>query len=85
VTSVTKINNVYSATQLLAQTTLRNMLGTKTLQDILSDREAIANQMEAQLDEGSSPWGIKVERVEMYADLETFFFVEENNPHLFDF
>ena len=65
VTSVTKVNNVYSATQLLAQTTLRNMLGTKTLQDILSDREAIANLMEAQLDEGSSPWGIKVERVEM--------------------
>ncbi|CAF0920152.1 unnamed protein product [Adineta steineri] len=65
VTSVTKVNNVYSATQLLAQTTLRNMLGTKTLQDILSDREAIANLMEAQLDEGSSPWGIKVERVEI--------------------
>ena len=42
------------------------MLGTKTLQDILSDREAIANQMETHLDEGSAPWGIKIERVEMY-------------------
>jgi erythrocyte band 7 integral membrane protein len=63
---VTKVSNVYSATQLLAQTTLRNMLGTKTLQDILSDREAIANHMEAQLDEGSAPWGVKIERVEMY-------------------
>jgi erythrocyte band 7 integral membrane protein len=48
------------------------MLGTKTLQDILSDREAIANLMEAQLDEGSSPWGIKVERVEMYVKLKYF-------------
>ncbi len=45
------------------------MLGTKNLHDILSDREAIANQMEAQLDEGSSPWGIKIERVEMYVKI----------------
>lgn len=59
------MNNVYSATQLLAQTTLRNMLGTKTLHDILADREEIANTMEALLDQGSSPWGIKIERVEM--------------------
>ena len=65
------MNNVHSATQLLAQTTLRNMLGTKSLQDILSDREAIANHMEVQLDEGSAPWGIKVERVEMYVYLKS--------------
>jgi erythrocyte band 7 integral membrane protein len=48
------------------------MLGTKSLQDILSDREAIANIMEAQLDEGSAPWGIKIERVEMYVYFEIF-------------
>jgi stomatin len=42
------------------------MLGTKTLHEILTEREAIANLMETQLDEGSEPWGIKVERVEMY-------------------
>lgn len=45
------------------------MLGTKTLQEILSERQTIADQMEVQLDEGTSPWGIKVERVEMYIDL----------------
>lgn len=65
VDSVTKVTNVHSATQLLAQTTLRNMLGTKTLQEILAEREEIANRMEELLDEGSSGWGIKVERVEM--------------------
>ncbi|CAF0810261.1 unnamed protein product [Adineta steineri] len=65
VASVTKINNVYAATQLLAQTTLRNILGTKTLHDILTDREIIANTMETQLDEGTGPWGVKVERVEI--------------------
>ncbi|CAF4431455.1 unnamed protein product [Rotaria sp. Silwood2] len=63
--SVTKVNNVHSATQLLAQTTLRNILGTKTLQEILSDREAIAQNMQVQLDEGTGPWGVKVERVEI--------------------
>jgi hypothetical protein len=72
VASVTKVSNVSSATQLLAQTTLRNMLGTKTLQSILIEREAIANLMEAQLYEGSAPWGIKIERVEMYVYLKIF-------------
>lgn len=41
------------------------MLGTKTLQEILADREAIANSMQVHLDEGTDPWGVKVERVEM--------------------
>jgi len=42
------------------------MLGTKSLQDILTDRQQIADQMEVILDEGTVAWGIKVERVEMY-------------------
>ena len=62
---MTKINNIQSATQLLAQTTLRNILGTKTLHDILTDREGLANSMETHLDQGAGPWGVKVERVEM--------------------
>ncbi|UJR16621.1 hypothetical protein I4U23_003521 [Adineta vaga] len=65
VSSVTRVSNVHSATQLLAQTSLRNMIGTKTLQEILSDREAIADMMEVHLDEGTVAWGIKVERVEI--------------------
>ncbi|CAF1046785.1 unnamed protein product [Adineta ricciae] len=65
VASVTKINNIQSATQLLAQTTLRNILGTKTLHDILTDREGLANSMETHLDQGTGPWGVKVERVEI--------------------
>ncbi|CAF1230803.1 unnamed protein product [Rotaria sordida] len=65
VASVTKVSNVSSATQLLAQTSLRNILGTKTLQEILSDRETIAKSMQFHLDEGTDPWGIKVERVEI--------------------
>ncbi|CAF1440602.1 unnamed protein product [Rotaria magnacalcarata] len=63
--SVTNVKNHQYATQLLAQTTLRNILGTKTLQEILSDRETIAQNMQVHLDEGTGPWGVKVERIEI--------------------
>lgn len=59
------MKNTQYATQLLAQTTLRNILGTKSLQEILTDREQIAVSMQTHLDEGTDPWGVKVERVEM--------------------
>jgi len=65
VISVTNVKNTQYATQLLAQTTLRNILGTKSLQEVLTDREAIAHSMQAHLDEGTDPWGVKVERVEI--------------------
>ncbi|CAD5228848.1 unnamed protein product [Bursaphelenchus okinawaensis] len=63
--SVTNIEDSSQSTKLLAQTTLRNVLGTKTLAEMLSDREMISLQMQATLDEATLPWGIKVERVEM--------------------
>lgn len=44
--SITKVENATHATQMLAQTTLRNMLGTKSLADILKDREEMSDQME---------------------------------------
>ncbi|CAF0746221.1 unnamed protein product [Adineta ricciae] len=65
VISVINVKNTQYSTQLLAQTTLRNILGTKTLQEILSDREAIAHNMQTHLDQGTGPWGVKVERVEI--------------------
>lgn len=46
-------------------TTLRNILGTRNLAEILSDREAISHAMQASLDVATDPWGVKVERVEM--------------------
>jgi len=53
------------STHLLGATTLRNVLGTKCLADILSEREKIATWMETTLDEATDPWGVKVERVEI--------------------
>ena len=42
------------------------MLGTRSLSEILSDRDAIACSMQTLLDEATESWGIKVERVEMF-------------------
>uniref|UniRef100_A0A8C9RKM8 Stomatin n=1 Tax=Scleropages formosus TaxID=113540 RepID=A0A8C9RKM8_SCLFO len=63
--AVANITNADAATRLLAQTTLRNVLGTKNLAEILSDREEIAHSMQSSLDEATDDWGIKVERVEI--------------------
>ncbi|XP_068585919.1 stomatin isoform X1 [Cebidichthys violaceus] len=63
--AVANITNADAATRLLAQTTLRNVLGTKNLAEILSDREEIAHSMQSTLDDATDDWGIKVERVEI--------------------
>lgn len=63
--AVANVTNADVATQLLAQTALRNALGTKNLAEILSDREEIAHSMQCTLDEATGDWGIKVERVEI--------------------
>ncbi len=44
--SVINVENANYSTRLLAATTLRNILGTKTLQEILTDREHIAHLMQ---------------------------------------
>ena len=50
------------STRLLAATTLRNVLGTKNLAEILSERETISQVMQNALDEATDPWGVKVIR-----------------------
>ncbi|XP_018619694.2 erythrocyte band 7 integral membrane protein-like [Scleropages formosus] len=65
VSSVANVSNADSSTRLLAQTTLRNVLGTKNLAELLSDREGISHSMQATLDDATNHWGIKVERVEI--------------------
>ena len=44
--SVANVENAHHSTRLLAQTTLRNILGTKNLHEILSDRESISGSMQ---------------------------------------
>ena len=47
--SVANVENAHHSTRLLAQTTLRNMLGTHNLHEILSDRESISNSMQVSI------------------------------------
>jgi len=63
--AVANVDDYSGSARLLAATTLRNVLGTMTLGDILCNREAIAKEMKSVLDEGTEPWGVKVERVEV--------------------
>jgi erythrocyte band 7 integral membrane protein len=63
--AVTKVTNYSNSTRLLAMTTLRNILGTRNLAEVLSDREAISHAMQTSLDVATDPWGVKVERVEI--------------------
>ncbi|XP_035240266.1 stomatin-like isoform X2 [Anguilla rostrata] len=65
ISSVVNVSNAHFSTHLLAQTTLRNVLGTKNLAELLSDREGMSRSMQVCLDEATNPWGIKVERVEI--------------------
>ena len=46
--SVANVENAHHSTRLLAQTTLRNILGTKHLHEILSERDSISSSMQVQ-------------------------------------
>lgn len=59
------INNVFMAVVNLAQTNLRSVLGTMTLDETLSNREIINGKLLESLDRETGKWGIKVLRVEI--------------------
>ncbi|CAG2102897.1 unnamed protein product [Medioppia subpectinata] len=63
--AICNVEDYSKSTRLLAATSLRNILGTKNLSDILADRESISHNMQTTLDEATHPWGVKVERVEI--------------------
>ena len=63
--AVVKVENFSKATFLLAQTTLRSVLGQHELDELLSQRDRINQQLQQIIDEGTEPWGIKVAHVEV--------------------
>jgi len=63
--AVANVDDYSGSSRLLAATTLRNVLGTKNLGDILSERESIASEMQDLMHEATDPWGVQVERVEV--------------------
>lgn len=63
--AVNAVQNFNNTTRLLAQTHLRNILGHKTMTQILQEREEISSALQQSLDLATDVWGIKVERVEV--------------------
>jgi regulator of protease activity HflC (stomatin/prohibitin superfamily) len=63
--AVVKVENFARATFLLAQTTLRSILGQHELDELLSQRDRINQQLQRVIDEATEPWGIKVTLVEV--------------------
>merc|ERR1712115_359867 len=63
--AVCNVADYSSATRLLSATTLRNILGTKTLSELLSEGESIAADLKSMIDTATDPWGIDIERVEV--------------------
>lgn len=63
--AVIKVENFQKATFLLAQTTLRSVIGQHELDELLSQREQINQILQRVIDERSEPWGIKVSLVEV--------------------
>jgi regulator of protease activity HflC (stomatin/prohibitin superfamily) len=65
VAAVIKIANHLMATSLIAQTTLRNILGQHELDEILAEREKIGQALQRIIDEATDAWGVKVSTVEI--------------------
>ena len=63
--AVNNVDDYAESARLIASTTLRNVLGTRNLAEILAERESISRVMQDALDEATDPWGVKAERVEM--------------------
>ncbi len=63
--AITEVDDYLYATSQLAQTTLRSILGMVELDDLLSDRERINEELQSVLDSQTDPWGIKVSAVEV--------------------
>src|SRR6187399_3171811 len=65
VAAVVKVENYLKATSLIAQTTLRSVLGQAPLDDLLAQREAINQRLQEIIDRQTEPWGVKVTAVEV--------------------
>src|SRR5881396_1025996 len=67
--AIVQVENFMVATSQIAQTTLRSVLGQHLLDELLSERDKINAILQEIIDEATTPWGIKVARVEV-KDLE---------------
>jgi regulator of protease activity HflC (stomatin/prohibitin superfamily) len=70
--AIVEVENYLYATSQLAQTTLRSVLGQADMDELLSEREKLNDQLQTIIDHQTDPWGIKVSMVELkHVDLPT--------------
>ena len=62
---VVEVEDYYSATSQISQTTLRSIIGQSTLDELLSERDKINRELQQIIDEQTEPWGVKVSVVEV--------------------
>lgn len=63
--AIIEVEDFYYAVSQLAQTTMRNVIGEVSLDELLSNREAIANKIKLIVDKATDAWGIQVDSVEL--------------------
>jgi len=63
--SILAVENFYYAVSQLAQTTMRNVVGSVSLDELLSERDKLSGEICKIIDAATDPWGIKVENVEL--------------------
>jgi len=63
--AVLQVENYYQATQLASQTTLREVIGKVSLNELLAEREKVGARLREIIDEKTESWGIKVTSVEV--------------------
>ncbi len=63
--SILAVENFHYAVSQLAQTTMRNVVGTVSLDELLTQRDKLSEEICRIIDEATDPWGIKVENVEL--------------------
>lgn len=63
--AVLEVENFFYAVSQLAQTTMRNVIGETSLDDLLSKRNQVADKIQKIIDKATDPWGVKVESVEL--------------------
>ena len=63
--AIIDVENFYYATSQLAQTTMRNVVGEISLDELLQQREEVSAKIKKIVDERTDPWGITVDNVEL--------------------
>lgn len=63
--AILEVENFFYAISQLAQTTMRNIVGSVDLDTLLSERDNVSNQIKTIVDKLTDPWGIKVQNVDL--------------------